>query len=199
MKNLAVTHVESHNGVFQEADTVFECEVRLGRRREYSRCRRGAELEYWIHSNRDSSKFHYSLFKANVNLSRSVLSTGVCFKASDWCQKLNRTPLSAGITLQMLTKNTLALLVVMAPPVEEENTKYTHHRGDEETMRTLETSKQTNDPVCKYPVTTIFQLNWASAEIESTGIQLIFVWPGCLRREDDGISRLLASFLLLEG
>lgn len=98
LENLAVTHVESHNGVFQEADTVFECEVRLGRRRENSRCRRGAELEYWIHYNRDSSKFHYSLFKANINLSVSVLSTGVCFKASDWCQKLNRIPVSAGIT-----------------------------------------------------------------------------------------------------
>lgn len=76
----------------------------------------------------------------------------------------------------MLTKNTLALLVVIVPPVGEKNTKYTHHRGDEETMRNLETSRQTNDPVCKYPVTAIFQLNRASTETESSGIQLILTW-----------------------
>lgn len=92
---------------------------------------------------------------------------------SDRCQKPNMIPVSAGIPPQMLTKNTLSILVVMVLPVGEENTKRTHRRADEKTMRTLETSKQTNVPVCKYPVIAIFQLNWASAETESTGIQLI--------------------------
>lgn len=67
-------------------------------------------------------------------------------------------------------------------------------------MRTLETSKQTNVPVCKYPVMAIFQLNRASAETESTGIQLILCDLGVLDRKSMiSPSRLLVSFLLLEG
>lgn len=100
----------------------------------------------------------------------------------------------------MLTKNTLAPLVVMVLPVGEDNTKHTHHRGDEKTMRTLETSKQTNVPVCKYSVIAIFQLNRASAETESTGIQLILCDLGVLDRKSMiSPSLLLVSFLLLEG
>lgn len=109
-------------------------------------------------------------------------------------------PVSAGIPPQMLTKNTLAILVVMVLPVGEENTKRTHRRADEKTMRTLETSKQTNVPVCKYPVIAIFQLNWASAETESTGIQLILCDLDVLDRKlMVSPSRLLVSFLLLQG
>lgn len=44
-------------------------------------------------------------------------------------------PVSAGIPPQMLTKNTLAILVVMVLPVGEENTKRTHRRADHENFR----------------------------------------------------------------
>lgn len=54
------------------------------------------------------------------------------------------------------TNNTLAVMVL---PVAEDNSKHTHHRGDEKTMRTLEMSKQTNVPGCKYPVVAILRLS----------------------------------------
>lgn len=67
-------------------------------------------------------------------------------------------------------------------------------------MRTSETSKQTNNLVCKYPVIAIFQLNRASAETKSTGIQLIFCVLDVLDRKLMVLpSRLLISLLLLEG
>lgn len=86
-------------------------------------------------------------------------------------------------SLHMLTKDTLALLVIISLPAGEDNTKHTHHRGNEKTMRTLETSKQTNVSVCKYPVIAIFQLNRAHAETESTGMQLILCDLGVLDRK----------------
>lgn len=99
----------------------------------------------------------------------------------------------------MLTRSTLACLVVTVLPVGE-NTKNIHHRGDDKTMRTLEMSKQTNLPACKYPVVAIIQLNGASAESESTGIQLILCGLGVLDRKlMVSPSRLLVSFLFLEG
>lgn len=94
------------------------------------------------------------------------------------CQKLNRILVSARIPSQMLTKNTLALVVVMVFSVGEDNTKQTHQRR-RKTMRILETSKQTTFP-CVNILSQLFFSQIGPVQKLNPGIQFILCDLGVL-------------------